>query len=350
MHPMVSRLLRAGVLAGGLIAVGAGVAHADDTTTGQRGTLSGNQIVLPLTLPISVTDTPVAVAGRAGHPGAPTGGPLAHPLRHRHHHHHAAPGSSTTGAGTTGSGSNSTTPPASPSATTTSGASGLGSGNQVRLPLTVPVTVAGDPVAVLGRAGATGSTGSSGSSGSTGATSAPSGGLTTSGQDGALSGNQVVVPLTVPVTASGDPMAVLGTAGTGSAGGAAPVGGTASGTNGAATTSGAGGTGSGNQVVVPVTVPVTVATDPVAVVGTSTTGGGTGGGTGAGTGGEPGGAGTGSGSTAGSSVLGENVSQAAAAPAAASLAMTGGLPVQLVELGILFVGLGVAVRHVGSTP
>jgi len=112
---------------------------------------------------------------------------------------------------------------------TTSGNGSVGSGNQLILPITVPIDICGNVVAALGlgRAECTGgSTGASSVQGrATGRTdqAAMSGwsgtqmagsqaAARTSGNSGVLSGNQILVPVTVPVTVCGVAVAVLGTA------------------------------------------------------------------------------------------------------------------------------------------
>jgi hypothetical protein len=91
---------------------------------------------------------------------------------------------------------------------TTSGNNGILGGNQISVPVSVPVSICGNAVAVLGQAlglcqgGA--STGGSGSSGGSGST--------TSGNDSVGGGNQVSVPISVPVDVCGNSVAVLGTA------------------------------------------------------------------------------------------------------------------------------------------
>ncbi len=149
MNLTLSRLLRAGVLAGGLIAVGAGVAHADETTSGHDGLLSGNQIVVPVQVPITVNGNAIAVLGRAlatsaGHSTKP----------------------STTPTGTTHS-------PSTHHSATTSGRHSIGSGNQVVAPIQVPILLRGNALAVLGHAAASPSTGTSQPTGTTGRASRP---------------------------------------------------------------------------------------------------------------------------------------------------------------------------------
>jgi hypothetical protein len=112
---------------------------------------------------------------------------------------------------------------------TTSGNGSVGSGNQLILPITVPIDICGNVVAALGLGQAQctgGSTVASGAQGKgTGRTdqAAMSGwsgtqmagsqaAARTSGNGGVLSGNQILVPVTVPVTVCGVAVAVLGTA------------------------------------------------------------------------------------------------------------------------------------------
>src|SRR3954463_12790779 len=126
MNVTVSRLLRAGVLAGGLIAVGAGVAHAGETTSGQRGLLSGNQVVVPVQVPITINGNAIAVLGRAS--ASPTG-------------HSTKP--STNPSGTTQI-------PSRRHSSTTSGRHSIGSGNQVVVPVHAPILLPGNALAVVG--------------------------------------------------------------------------------------------------------------------------------------------------------------------------------------------------------
>jgi hypothetical protein len=190
MNLTVSRLLRAGVLAGGLIAVGAGVAHADETTSGHHGLLSGNQIVVPVQAPITVNGNGIALLGRAK--ASSTG-------------HSAKP--STSPSGTTHS-------PSGHHSTTTSGRRSIASGNQVVAPVQVPILLRGNALAVLGRAttspAGSASPGSSGPNQSTGTTGNT--GPTTTGDGSVGSGNQVVAPVTVPVTVGGNAVGALGDA------------------------------------------------------------------------------------------------------------------------------------------
>ncbi|MGH3388184.1 MAG: chaplin family protein [Actinomadura sp.] len=93
------------------------------------------------------------------------------------------------------------------SADSTDGSNGVLSGNQVNTATSVPVNVAGNAAAVAGQA--------SGSSTGRGAQVANAGDLatrTTSGRNGVLSGNQVNSPISAPINACGNALAVHGSA------------------------------------------------------------------------------------------------------------------------------------------
>jgi ChpA-C len=115
---------------------------------------------------------------------------------------------------------------------TTSGNGSVGSGNQLILPITVPIDICGNVVAALGLGQAqctggstvassaqgkqgkgTGRTDQAGMNGWSGTQMAGSqAAARTSGNGGVLSGNQILVPVTVPVTVCGVAVGVLGTA------------------------------------------------------------------------------------------------------------------------------------------
>ncbi|PYY33145.1 chaplin family protein, partial [Curtobacterium sp. MCPF17_046] len=177
------------------------------TTSGADGLASGTQVVPDVSAPVDVTGNAVGVVGDAVAAPAPApAAPVPAP---------AAPAPA----------------PAAPvaSSPTTSGEDGVLSGTQVAGAVDVPVTATGNAVGVLGDAAATSSR-----SGSSSAPAAPAGDTTTastSGEDGVLSGTQVLPDVTVPVTVSGNGIGVLGdgsATGT-SAAPAAPTGGTTSG-------------------------------------------------------------------------------------------------------------------------
>jgi hypothetical protein len=144
---------------------------------------------------------------------------------------------------------------------TTSGNNSILGGNQINVPIAIPVNVCGNAIAVLGQAfgmcegGA--SAGSGGSSGS-------GGGSSTSGNHSVGGGNQITIPISVPIDVCGNSVAGLGRANSGCQGGASTGSG---GSGGGSTTSGGGSVGGGNQVTVPISVPIGVCGNNVAVLG-----------------------------------------------------------------------------------
>jgi hypothetical protein len=103
------------------------------------------------------------------------------------------------------------------SAGTTSGNHSIGGGNQVSVPISIPVSICGNAVALLGGAFAGCNGGASVSHDSGDGSSA---GPRTSGNESILGGNQVRVPVSVPVSVCGNAVAVLGAAFAGCEGGA----------------------------------------------------------------------------------------------------------------------------------
>lgn len=148
------------------------------------------------------------------------------------------------------------------SADTTNGDSSVAGGNQVTAPISVPITVSGNAVALLGKATAK-------SAGWADVTPlAGDTGMTTSGKNSVGGGNQVRMPITMPITFCGNAIGLVGEAQ--AAGGChAPatvpgVGGTGGKTNGKFSVFG------GNQVTAPVTAPVNVSCNAVSLHGSAT--------------------------------------------------------------------------------
>ncbi|HEY4225089.1 MAG TPA: hypothetical protein VGM70_04700 [Pseudolysinimonas sp.] len=269
MHSYIWKGLIGVAFTGGLLALGAGVAYADSTTSGDDGTGSGSQAVVGLNLPISIGGSSVSVLGDSSSSGSTTTPPAA---------------------------------PAAPSGSTSGDVSLLG-GSQALLDVHAPVAVGGNAISVIGDSGASSSTVGSGSAagasgsgaGSTGAGSTGSG--STSADDSTLGGTQVLGDVSAPVTVSGNAISVAGdsTSGGSFAGQSADGSGSTAPAAGPSTT-GDNSTLGGTQVVPDVTAPVTATGDAISVVGDSTSGGGTsgstsgtgtGGGTGGGTGATP---------------------------------------------------------------
>ncbi|GAA3133126.1 hypothetical protein GCM10010466_24700 [Planomonospora alba] len=243
MRTWVKRTSPAALLALGVMALGSGTALADETS-GDGSVLGGNQLNLPITLPVDISGNAVSVVG--GSAARSEGG------------------ASVEQSGKGGAGGN-----------RTSGDGSVLGGNQVVAPITAPVNVCGNAVAVVGRAKAGCKGGASvKQSGKGGA-----GGNRTSGDGSVLGGNQVVAPITAPVNVCGNSVgAVLGQAFAGCKGGAEVTGGGSkpghgyhsghgrgSGAGGNRT-SGDGSVLGGNQVVAPITAPVNVCGNSVGAV------------------------------------------------------------------------------------
>lgn len=145
----------------------------------------------------------------------------------------------------------------------TSGNHSILGGNQIAAPISVPVSVCGNALALLGDAFGVCQGGASVSGGSGG------GSATTSGNHSIGGGNQVSVPVSVPVDVCGVSVAVLGHAASGCQGGASTGG---AGGSGGGKTSGTGSIGGGNQVGIPISVPVSVCGISIGVLGNATSG------------------------------------------------------------------------------
>ncbi|GAA5088309.1 hypothetical protein HNP84_010351 [Thermocatellispora tengchongensis] len=217
----------AALLAVAVMSLGSGTAVAD--TSGNGGIGSGNQIDLPISVPIDISGNSGSVLGNSV--ADSEGGATVH-------------NSSPAGTGNR-----------------TSGNGGVLSGNQVNAPINLPVNACGNALAVIGNSdgsckggAAVHNTGKGGS-----------GGNLTDGDGGVLSGNQIVAPITAPLNACGNAVAIFGNATAGCKGGAV-VKNTGRGSGGNYT-SGTGSVLGGNQVVAPITAPVNICGNAVALVG-----------------------------------------------------------------------------------
>lgn len=181
MNISVKRSVQIAALTAMFSASGAGIALAGTGphTSGNQSILGGNQISLPISVPVNVCGNAIALLGDAF--GACKGG------------------ASVTGGSSGG-------------ASHTSGNQSIGGGNQVSAPVSVPVNVCGNSVAALGHA-------KSGCKGGASVTGGSGGGGSTSGNQSAGGGNQVGVPISVPVNVCGISVAILGDAASGCQGG-----------------------------------------------------------------------------------------------------------------------------------
>ncbi|WP_285246667.1 DUF320 domain-containing protein [Pseudarthrobacter sp. efr-133-R2A-89] len=148
--------------------------------------------------------------------------------------------------------------------TTTSGNDGLLSGTQVVAPINIPVILGATSLGLVGDSAA--STQNAGAP----AAPAPAPAASTNGGDGIASGTQVVAPITVPITlgatsvgAVGDSAASTQSPATSGTAPAAPA------PAPAASTGGGDGIASGTQVVAPVTAPINLGATSVGLVGDS---------------------------------------------------------------------------------
>ncbi|GIH81814.1 chaplin family protein [Planobispora rosea] len=225
MRTWAKRTTPAALLALGVMTLGGGTAFAD--TDGEHSVGGGNQLDLPISLPIDISGNAVGVAGEsnAGSQG----------------------GASVEGSGG-GAGGNST-----------SGRSSVLGGNQVVAPITAPINACGNAVSLFGEADA----GCKGGASVKGGSGRGAGGNRTDGRSSVGGGNQVVAPITAPINVCGNAVSLFGEAFAGCKGGAEVTGG---GGHYGGHSRGAGGNrtdgrfsvGGGNQVVAPITAPVNV--------------------------------------------------------------------------------------------
>ena len=277
MHDFTKRALLTAALAGGLWAAGTGVASATGTD-GSDGIGSGTEAAISLSAPITIGGNAIGLLGDAETTDASTSSNTAAP----------SAGVSTAGlegvlAGTAAvvavdvpvtvagnavgvlgdassdsSTATSTTAGSGGSGATTSGEDGLLSGTQALADVTAPVTIGGNAIGILADASSEHSTVASSAT-----TAGGSDGATTSGEDGVLSGSQVVADVLAPITVGGNAVAVLGDA---SSEGATTESGTAAGSDGA-TTSGEDGLLSGSIIDLDAVAPVTIGGNAIGVVG-----------------------------------------------------------------------------------
>jgi hypothetical protein len=152
-------------------------------------------------------------------------------------------------------------------AAATSGDDGILGGILAPIGAQAPVTVGGNAISVLGDSSAEGAATSS----STGGTAAQGDNASTSGEDGILGGLLAPIGASVPVTVSGDAISVVGDSSTSDASTGVQSG--QSDDN--PTTSGDGGLLSGALLPIDLGLPITIGGDAISVIGDSTTTGST---------------------------------------------------------------------------
>ena len=233
MNTIVSRALWGTLLAGGITLLGATVAQAAETT-GDDGLLSGTQAPISLAAPITSGGDAAPILGDATSTDA-------------------APSASDAGS--------------SPSeGASTSGLDGILSGTQALLDVAVPVTVGGNAVSVLGDAESTDATTTAPEQAAPEAPAAEAEAAPmTSGDDSIGGGTQAIIPISVPVTIGGNAVSVLGDATSTDA--TTTGGATAPAATGPASTSGEDSILGGTQLIAPISLPITIGGNAVAIVG-----------------------------------------------------------------------------------
>ena len=180
MHHSTKRRVVLGMTTGGLLVggLGMGIAQADTTAGGTAadspGLLSGNLLQIPVSIPVNVCGNSISVVGILD----------------------SATGNTCTNTGSAGSTANG-------SATHSPG---VGSGNLIEIPISIPVNVCGNSVSGVG----IGDSASDNhcSNGGSGSGSTANGG--SSHSPGVGSGNTVQAPVSVPVNACGNDVSVIG--------------------------------------------------------------------------------------------------------------------------------------------
>ena len=241
MNKYVSRGLWTVLVTGGFMALGIGAANADTGTSGEDGIASGTQGILGIELPIQLGGNAISVLGDASSDGASSSAPSS--------------------------------PAAAPSGSTDGGGSVAG-GSQVLADLGVPIQLGGNAISVLGDASSSGS--DTAPAGSGGTAAAPAG--STDGEDGVLSGTQVLADLGLPVTLGGNAISVLGDASrarrpSGCADGASTASGPTAAGDQEGSTSGSDGVLGGTQLLAELGIPVTLGGNAISVLGDASTGG-----------------------------------------------------------------------------
>ncbi|GAA3220860.1 chaplin family protein [Actinocorallia longicatena] len=230
---------RAALVAAGFAIMGAGAANADTTSNGAGSILGGNQLTAPVAAPLNVSGNAVSALGKSSA--------------------FSVHGSSVNNSRQASDGDD----------MTTSGKGSILGGNQLYAPINIPINLCGNALAILGTAKA----GCVGGAHVVNERKASWGdddhGMTTSGKGSILGGNQLNVPVNVPINVCGNSAALLGTAKAGCIGGAHVVN---ERSDDKMKSSGKGSILGGNQAKLPINVPVNLCGNAAAVLGTSKAG------------------------------------------------------------------------------
>ena len=179
MKTWVRKTLSVGVLAAGALLFAPGAANADvrQSTGDNNGILNGTQIAVPVRVPVNIVGNALGILGEANAHGA--------------------------GVNFTES--------ARRDRQSTGDNNGIANGTQVYLPVSVPVNVVGNAVAVLGEANASG-VGVNGRRVESAHTTEHwgPGGQSTGDNNGILNGTQIYAPIDLPINVCGNSLAILG--------------------------------------------------------------------------------------------------------------------------------------------
>lgn len=212
---------------------------SDGTTTGENSIAGGNQLSPVIEVPVNVSDNAISLLGDSDV-------------------------SSSNGAVD----QSSTSPVVAEQITT--GQDAILGGNQIQLPVEVPVTVEGNAVSLLGHSNVEASQPTSDFVAGNGSTSPVNTG-STNGEDSIAGGNQVSPIIEIPVNLSNNSISLLGNSNVSSS---TPVtlespGGTSS--SAGQSTTGEDGTLGGNQIGLPITIPVDLSGNSVSLLGNANT-------------------------------------------------------------------------------
>ncbi|GGQ46024.1 chaplin family protein [Couchioplanes azureus] len=231
MKTWVRKTLSVGVLAAGALLLAPAAAHADQNSSGNVGIANGTQVLTRVAVPLNVVGNSIGVAGESNAAGQ---------------------GINFVESGKHGKGGK--------YSQNSHGNVGVLNGTQILVPVTVPVNVVGNAVSVLGVANAAGTGVNKTESTRTEHTKIDQ---DSSGNVGIANGTQIAAPIDVPINVCGNSLAVLGLANS-----------QAACMNGGRHTEGIRQDSSGNigalngtQVALPVHVPLNVTGNAVSVLG-----------------------------------------------------------------------------------
>jgi small secreted domain DUF320 len=185
MKTWVRKTLSVGVLAAGALLFAPGAAHAGShqSTGDNNGILNGTQLTAPISVPVNVVGNAIGVAGEANAAGV---------------------GANRTEGGWSGQ--------------RTGDNNGILNGTQAYLPITVPVNVVGNGLAVLGETNSRGAGVNSvghGRKAESAHTTEGGWGQSTGDNNGILNGTQLYAPIDIPINVCGNSLAILGGAASG---------------------------------------------------------------------------------------------------------------------------------------